>query len=380
MNIREAYITKISKTLPNSPVGNDEMEDYLGLIKGSRSRLKNIILRNNGIKTRHYALDKNGNSTHTNAELAAEAVNRIFDDGFSKDDLELLTCGTGSPDHIVPSQASMIQGIIRCKPIEVFSAGGTCNSSMLALKYSYLAIKSGIVSNSICVGSEKPSSWLRSENFEEEVEHLERLGANPYIAFEKEFLRWMLSDGAAAVLLQNTPNSSGVSLRIDWIENKSYANELKSCMYAGGIRDQNGDLVPWRDISQKEQQEKSVFALQQDTKVLESNITKYGGEFLSEVCKKHSFKPAEVDYFLPHMSSEFFRKKIIEDSNAQGLPIPDHKWFTNLHKVGNVGAASAFLILEELFNERRLEKGQSILLMVPESARFSYTYALFTVV
>ncbi|MBS4013874.1 MAG: beta-ketoacyl-ACP synthase III [Bacteroidetes bacterium] len=380
MNTREVYITKISKFLPNNPVSNDDMEDYLGLVKGSKSRSKNLILRNNGIKTRYYALDKNGNSTHTNAEIAAEAVKGLFTNGFQKEDIQLLTCGTGSPDQMVPSHASMIQGALKCNPIEVLTAGGTCNSGMLALKYSYMSILTGMVSNSVCVGSEKTSAWLRSENFEEEAEHLEKLGANPYIAFEREFLRWMLSDGASAVLLNDTPNKDGISLRIDWIENKSYANELKTCMYAGGIKNQSGELIPWREIPQKEQQEKSVFALQQDTKELEHTITKYGGIFLSEVCKKYNFKPSDIDFFLPHMSSEFFRKKIIEDSNKQGLPIADEKWFTNLHKVGNVGAASAFLMLEELFNEGRFKKGQKILIMVPESARFSYTYTFLTVV
>ncbi len=380
MTNKAVYINAISKFLPNNPVSNDEMEGYLGFINGSRSRSKNLILRNNGIKQRYYALDKNGNSTHTNAELAAEAVRRLQNDTFNINDIELLTCGTSSPDYMVPAHSAMIQGVLGCKPIEVVTAGGTCNSGMLALKYSYMSIHIGMVKNSVCVGSEKTSAWLRSENFEEEAEYLEKLGENPYVAFEKEFLRWMLSDGAAAVLLQDKPNKNGISLKIEWIENKSYANELETCMYAGGVKNGDGSLTPWRDLSQKEQLGNSVFALQQDTKVLENSITKYGGMFLAEVCEKHSFKPADIDHFLPHMSSEFFRKKIIEDSSRQGLPIPEDKWFTNLDKVGNVGAASAFLMLEELYNSGNFEKGQKILIMVPESARFSYTYALLTVV
>ena len=380
MNKNAVYINALSKFLPNAPVSDDEMEDFLGLIKGAKSRSKKLILRNNGIKQRFYAIDKNGNSTHTNAELAAEAIKGLFYKDFRKEDIELLTCGTSSPDQMVPAHSAMVQGVLQSNPIEVMTAGGTCNSGMLALKYSYMSILTGMVKNSVCVGSEKNSSWLRAENFEEEADYLHKLGENPYIAFEKEFLRWMLSDGAAAALVQDKPNKDGLSLRIDWIDNISYANELNTCMYAGAIKNLQGELIPWRDLPQKEQLENSVFALQQDTKELENAITKYGGKFLAEVCKKHSFKPADVDFFLPHMSSEFFRKKIIEDSNAQGLPIPEEKWFTNLDSVGNVGAASAFLMLEELFNGGRFEKGNQILVMVPESARFSYTYAFFTVV
>lgn len=54
----EVFITKISSFFPNNPVGNDEMEEYLGLIDGRPSRVKSIILRQNGIKSRYYALDK----------------------------------------------------------------------------------------------------------------------------------------------------------------------------------------------------------------------------------------------------------------------------------------------------------------------------------
>ena len=51
----------------------------------------------------------------------------------------------------------------------------------------------------------------------------------------------------------------------------------------------------------------------------------------------------------------------------------------NLNKVGNVGAASIYLALNELIESGRLSKGERILLSVPESGRFSYAYAYLTV-
>jgi 3-oxoacyl-[acyl-carrier-protein] synthase-3 len=48
--------------------------------------------------------------------------------------------------------------------------------------------------------------------------------------------------------------------------------------------------------------------------------------------------------------------------------------------VGNVGAASAHLMLEELLNSGRVKKGDTVLVMVPESARFNYGYILLTAV
>jgi 3-oxoacyl-[acyl-carrier-protein] synthase-3 len=89
---------------------------------------------------------------------------------------------------------------------------------------------------------------------------------------------------------------------------------------------------------------------------------------------------ADVTYFLPHLSSLFFAKKIEDELDKIGIGIPAEKWFTNLTRVGNIGSASAFLMVEELFNSDKLKKGDKLLLMIPESARFSYAYVALTVV
>jgi 3-oxoacyl-[acyl-carrier-protein] synthase-3 len=47
--------------------------------------------------------------------------------------------------------------------------------------------------------------------------------------------------------------------------------------------------------------------------------------------------------------------------------------------VGNVGAASVYMMIDELFHSGKLQKGNKILLLVPESSRFSYMYGLLTV-
>ena len=60
--------------------------------------------------------------------------------------------------------------------------------------------------------------------------------------------------------------------------------------------------------------------------------------------------------------------------------IPDERWFTNLYTKGNTGAASVFIMLEELFNSGKLQTGQKILCMVPESGRFVVSFMWLTVV
>jgi len=374
------YINKISKFLPNRPVENDRMEHYLGFINGQKSKAKPIVLRNNGIKTRYYALDENGKSTHSNAQLAAETIRKFEDKNFSLNDLELLACGTTSPDQLLPSHASMVHGLLKIKPVEYTSTSGSCNAGMLAMKYAYMSVKSGNTKNAVSCGSEKLSTWLQAKNFEEEAATIENLENKPMLAFEKEFLRWMLSDGAAAVLMSDKPNENSLSLKIHWIEVISYAGTFETCMYAGAEKSEDGNLAPWRDFSEKEIAEKSVMTLKQDTRLLGENIVKIGGEFLENICKKHNLNLDEIQWFTPHLSSLFFKQKIADELKSRNLNIPDEKWFINLPKVGNVGSASVYLMLEELFNTNKLKKGDKILAMIPESARFSYSYALFETV
>ena len=190
----------------------------------------------------------------------------------------------------------------------------------------------------------------------------------------------MLSDGAGAALLQDTPNKDGISLRIEWLETTSFANEIETCMYAGARKNKDQSLTGWNDMSVEDWANESVFSLKQDTRLLSENVVPKGGIFLKELMEKHNLTSQDVDYFLPHMSSEFFKNQIKENLASVGMDLSEEKWFYNLTWVGNVGSASPFLMLEELFHDGRLKAGDRILVMVPESARFSFAYIYLTVV
>lgn len=376
--MNDVYITRISKFLPNKPISNEEMENKLGLVNGKTSKARRIVLRNNQIKNRYYAIDEQGNITHNNAQLTSEAVKTLCDNEFTKEDIELLSCGTSSPDQILPSHTAMVHGFLKNGNIEINSPSGACCSGMNALKYGYLAVKANQVNNAVCAGSERTSSWMMANTFEEEVKHLEDLEEQPIIAFNKEFLRWMLSDGAGAVLLENEPNGN-LPLKIEWMEGYSYAHEIEACMYAGGDKLENGHLKPWSEYDAKEWSERSLFAMKQDVKLLGDNILVKGVDSLKKAIEKHNMKPSDIDYYLPHISSYYFKEKLYQEMVDQGCEIPWENWFMNLDKVGNVGAASIYIMLEELVTSGKLKKGDKILLSVPESARFAYAYALLTV-
>lgn len=375
----QVYITNTASFLPNEPVSNDEMEEYMGFINGKQSKSRRIVLRNNGIQRRFYAMKKDGTPTHTNAEMTSLAVRQLFDGG-SIQDMDLLVCGTSTPDQMMPSHACMVHGWLPdSRTVEVVSPSGVCCSGMHALKYAYMSIKQGNAKTAVATGSERLSRVLRSDVFEEEMNKMESLESNPYISFEKDFLRWMLSDGAAAFKIQNEPNPDGLNLKVEWLEGYSYANEIEPCMYMASEKLEGGILKSYMDYSPVELIEQSILSMKQDVKLLGEHIVEKGGIKLKEACEKHGFDVKDVDFFLPHMSSEFFRMKIADKLVENGMGIPQEKWFSNLTSLGNVGAASIYLMIDELYHSGKLEKGNKILLLVPESSRFSYMYGVLTV-
>lgn len=381
MSFNEVYIVNTSSYFPNETVPNDEMEEYLGFINDKPSKSKRIVLRNNGIKNRYYALSRGGKSTHTNAQITAEAVKAVVGNDEAKlKSIELLSCGTSTPDQMMPAHGVMVHGLLpQTNAIEVVSPAGVCCAGMHALKYAYMAIKTGDVHTAVATGSERFSTSLVSGVFEDEAQQLKSLEENPYISFEKEFLRWMLSDGAAAFLISDKKNETGISLRVDWIEGYSYANEMEACMYSASEKQPDGSLKSYMEYTPQELMSQSILSIKQDVKLLSKNIVLYGGYGVKAALDKHGVKSEEIDFFLPHMSSEFFKDKIYHQLIANGNGIMYDKWFVNLSTVGNVGAASVYLMVDELFHSGKLKVGDKIFLLVPESARFSYMYSLLTV-
>ncbi|MDP2644727.1 MAG: beta-ketoacyl-ACP synthase III [Desulfobacterales bacterium] len=380
----DVFINDIAAFLPNEPVTNEQIEDVLGKINDIPSRTKKIMLRNNKIETRYYAIDRaSGRLTHTNAQLTAEAVRRLKPyENFSLADIECMSCGTTSPDLLLPGHALMVLGELGLTECEAVTTSGICICSMTALKFAFMNVATGGTQNAVATGSDLASSYFRAAFFTPGAMPDVDLEEKPMRAFDAEFLRWMLSDGAGAVYLSNQKTPGRISLRIDWIENISYAGELQTCMYAGGIKRPDGSMIGWRETESIDPGAESYkFLIKQDIKLLDREIVRTAKHrALARVIQKHNLRPEEVDWYLPHYSSGYFRDKFYHGMKDINFEIPYEKWFTNLTTKGNTGSASMFIIMEELFHSGRLKKGQKLLCFIPESGRFSHCYMMLTVV
>jgi 3-oxoacyl-[acyl-carrier-protein] synthase III len=191
----------------------------------------------------------------------------------------------------------------------------------------------------------------------------------------------MLSDGAGALLVEPQPREDTTSLRIEWIEIFSYANEMQTCMYAGAEKRPDGTLRSWMSFPPEESASRSVMAIKQDVRLLNERIIHYTVERgLTDLRTRRPVFADQIDHFMPHYSSAFFRDRVYEGMKKVSFDIPQERWFTNLATKGNTGSAALYIMLEELMHSGQLRSGEKILCYVPESGRFSVAYLLLTVV
>ena len=370
--MNDVFITSSGTFLPNKAISNQEMEAFLGRINGKNSRAKERILKQNGIKTRYYALNKKQETTHSNAQLAVTAIeNALQKSSLRSSDVALLCTGTTQGDLLIPGFASMVHAGLDFNKCEVASFQSVCASGIMALKNAYVQIKSNEHPNAVCVGSELASRLFKASRFEAQ-------GVDS-LRFDTEFLRWMLSDGAGAFVLQNKKSENGISLKIDWIELKSQANEFPVCMFTGKTDNKNEEEKTWLDYPSYEEASKAgAINLKQDTRLLDK-VIKAGAAHYFELIDQGKINRDSIDWFCCHYSSELFKDPIKELMLKGGGEIADEKWFSNLTSKGNTGSASIFIMLDELMYSEKLKVGDKILCMVPESGRFITSFMQLTV-
>lgn len=383
MSADPVYIVASAVFLPNAPVANEDMEQVLGQTGPRPSRARPLVLRSNGIRQRYYAIDPaTGRATHSNAQMTATAVRGLVDQGLVLDDIDCLASGTASPDQLMPGHGVMVHGELGNRSCEVITTAGICAAGVTALKYAWLSVLAGQAECAVATGSERASAMLHAGNFAaESAFRIGELEARPEIAFEKDFLRWMLSDGAGAFWLGKQPGGRGPALRIDWIDIVSRADQIEVCMYAGGEKQADGSLRSWQDMAAEDWLRQSVFATRQDVRLLNAEVVRQTLAWpLQQIMRRRGLRAADIDWFLPHMSSEYFRQPMATCMEEQGFAIAPERWFTNLHTCGNTGSASIYIMIDELLHSDRLRAGQRLLCFIPESGRFTGAFMHLTVV
>lgn len=372
------YINAVGKFLPGDPITNSEAEGYLGKIAGQPSRLKALVLRKNKIKTRYYALDKEGEHLYSNVEMATLACkDAINNSQVMGNDIGYLATATTQGDLLVPGMASSVHAELGLPPVELANFQSVCASSMMALKSAYLQVYAGEHNTALVSASEFSSRWFRP-GFYEAYFKKQRISQAP---IETEFIRWTLSDGAGAVVLGNKPSKNQYSLKIDWVKQKSFADRFDNCMFAGTESNDPSLLKTWSSYADPgEAMDNGAMILRQDFDLLYRMFPAWLS-FYIELIEQGLINIKDVDYFLGHYSADSLKKEMVSLMKKADVMVPEEKWFTNLYSKGNTGSGSAsiFIMLEELLNEKELTPGQTILCFVPESGRCIVSFMKLTV-
>jgi 3-oxoacyl-[acyl-carrier-protein] synthase-3 len=240
-----------------------------------------------------------------------------------------------------------------------------------AIQTAAQGIELGAHRSAMAVASEMPSRLFKRSRF----------AARGYETdFDSHFLRWMLSDGAGALLLSDgTPalaGAPGLRLKLKWVHQRAFSGDYPVCMQLGLTEDRargHLDFGSWAEAEAA-----GALSLRQDIRLLphlfDIGIHEYAG-----LVRDGWVDPKRVDHFLCHYSSEKFIP-VVEDLMAKAdLSIPRERWWSNLAWRGNTGAASILVMLAEFLHTRTLKPGEQIFCYVPESGRFMAAYMLLEV-
>lgn len=360
--MNKCFITRTGSFLPGDPVNNDNMHRFIGTLN-DEAEIKRQVLAMNGIRQRHYALDESQVATHDVYQMAELAIKSCINGSALSRPITYLSAGSTYTPFSGPGMSSILHGMlgddIGRHTLEVNSNSGICTSSATALFNAYRAIQTGDHRSALCVGSEFPSDVLKSTFIAPERDE-EMIATNLKKSnwFMSVFLRFMLSDGAGAFLLQDQPDPDRTSFEINWAFSRSFAHEAPLCMKL----------------------ENSKTALSQDVSILSKFLFVCAKKFVAAAMEQYQESLDDVRAVLPHMSSFFFKRKMERVMRAFTTnPDQEVPYWTNLATAGNTGAASIFIMLDEFVRTQSLDDGDRVMLFIPESGQFNFVLFNLTV-
>jgi 3-oxoacyl-[acyl-carrier-protein] synthase-3 len=306
--LTNAAVTGWGKCLPPTVLSNHDLTRIL-------DTTDEWIVSRTGIRERrvsHVSLE----------ELAYVASARaLATAGLAGTDIELVVFGTCSHGDQVPNMASAIQARIGAERAAAMDINTACTSFLYALSSATALIRTGVVRNALVIGAEVIS---------------------PFMDWTNRDVAVLFGDGAAAVVLQATGREEG--LIAEKLGCDANAREILRVHGMGGTYANRGVLygvVRW----QFEGQEIFKRAVHAMAGAADSALTRVG------------LTPEDIDLVVPHQAN----LRIIE-AVARKTRVPMEKVFVNVHRYGNMSAATVPVALCEALEEGRVKPGTLLLM------------------
>jgi 3-oxoacyl-[acyl-carrier-protein] synthase-3 len=278
------------------------------------------ILERVGIRERHLA-DKGVAAS----DLAVEAVKRLREQHpFDLQSVDLIVVGTVTPDMMYPSTACLVQSKLGIADTWGFDVSAGCSGFLYALNTGAKFVESGQYRNVLVIGSDVNSAMTD---------------------FTDRAVCIIFGDGAGAALLQ--PAADGEPGIIDHVAQIEGAGGQFLYMPGGG------SLNP----ASHETVDKKMHYIHQDGKNVFKYAVKKMAEMTEKVLAKHGLTGNDVDCFIAHQAN----RRIIT-ATAERLGMPLEKVIINIDRYGNTTAGTIPLAMQTALEEKRLKKGDLVLL------------------
>ncbi len=309
-----AAITGLGAAVPDRVMTNADFEKIL-------DTSDEWIMQRTGIRERHIASP--GESTGTFAIRAAQQA--LQDAGLTGADLDLIICGTVTPEMAFPATAVFVQDALGARGIPAFDLSAACSGFVYSLATASQFIASGMYRRVLVIGADTLS---RVCDYEDRTSCI------------------LFGDGAGAVVLEASDDPDrGVLYNVLHADGAGW-----DYIHVPG----GGSRLP--------PTEQTVRDRQHYVKMRGRDVYKFAVEkmqWLLGDCMEHcGLTPADVDLVVPHQVNIRIIQSAVEKYN-----FPIDKVYVHIDRFGNTSAASVPLALEEARRVGRIGPGSTVLLI-----------------
>lgn len=355
--------------LPGKALTIHEVDDVLGRLTNAPKRINKWLERMRGLMDElldteyyHFAVSpETGEFTEDNISMAVEASRQaIAQAEIQPEDIDFIAYGSAQQFQM-PTGSVRIQealGIEHCTEISVHA---NCTSAYKALLTAYDFIRLGRAKTALVVSANMSSSELRADYYHQEIVKKEEL-----------FLRYFLSDGAGALILQaREKDSSEAGL---FLKN-AYTESPGGKKPAGML-----NRLPAYCLNPQKVYEKGLHHLaQMFNQQLGEHFHEPGGSIflngLKRMLKQYPIDIDKIRFFQVNFPSKHIAEMIIEECETLGIKRDTH--YTQIADMGYVGPPMAFISLHKIATEEQMQPGELVLSFVTEVSKFmqaGYTF------
>ncbi len=360
MNNLHIKLTGSGSYLPGAPVTIDEVDHFLGELTRAPARIQKWLKRMKmlmkemlEVEYYHFAIDPETRAfTDDNVTMSVKSARKALDmAGLHPNDLELIIYGSAHQDQM-PTASVRIQealGIDQCSELSIHA---NCTSAYKGVVLAHDLLRSGRYKNALIISSSMSSSELRAEYYHQEI-----------VKKEEVFLRYFLSDGAGAVVLQaDNTNRGGLYLVNSYMESIG-GNKPASML--------NHRPAYW--INPREEYEKGLHHLSQmfNDQLSEHFHEQEGSVFyqgLKRMLNRYPIDTQKVRFFQVNFPSRHISEIVLEE--CEKLGIPREAFYSKMASMGYVGPPMVFICLDRIMQEENMEKGDLVLSFVTEVSKF----------